>query len=106
MKKEYEEKLKKKKKGKDKKEKEKAKSKIKDDDAPAEEEKEPEERLKELEGRKEKEGAVSEGPRVFELHKSVFQMRVQRLRGQMQAQQMQKRLRDPGLFPSVPSGGV
>lgn len=101
VKKEYEEKMKRK--GKDKKKD--ASKKIKDDDAPAEEEKDPEERLKELESQKEK-TAVDEGPRVFELQKAVYQMRVQRLRNQQQNAQMQQRRKDPNFFPSVPTGGV
>lgn len=111
VKKQWEEKQKKKKKGKDKskkEEKDKGK-KIKDDDEPAaeEEEKDPVEKLKELEGRKtEQEKMGEDGPRMFELQKSVFQMRVQRLRGREQARAVQERMRGLGPLPSVPRGEV
>lgn len=102
---EYEAKLKKKAKSKDKKDGDKGK-KIKDDDEPAAEEVDPEEKLKELEGKREAQGKETEGPRVFELHKSVYQMRVQKLRARLEAAQMQQRRRNPNFFPSVPKDGI
>lgn len=101
-----------------KKEKEKAKAKgkdgekskkIKDDDEPAaeeEEEQDPEAKLKELQAQKDAQGKEPEGPRVFELHKSVYQMRVQKLRARLEAQHQMQRRRNPSFFPSVPKDGI
>ena len=74
-------------------------------------EKEKDEKVKELEAKKSgsAEGgkkAVVEGPRVFELQKQFFQMRLQRKRDAERARQQRERMRQPGLFPSVPSGEV
>ncbi|KXG52535.1 Protein of unknown function DUF1742 [Penicillium griseofulvum] len=43
-------------------------------------------------------------PRVFSLHKNFYQMRIDRLRNIEMAKRNQERLRQPSLFPSVPSG--
>lgn len=102
---EYEAKLKKKAKSKDKKDADKSK-KIKDDDEPAAEEQDPEEKLRELEGKREAQSKEGEGPRVFELHKSVYQMRLQKLRARIEGAQMQKRRRNPNFFPTVPNDGI
>lgn len=100
IKKEYEEKMKKKKgkyKDKDKDKQEKT------GDSKKEEE-EMDGKVKALEAQKDVESQREEGPRIFNLHKSVFQMRVQRLRMAQQAKQTQERLRNPATFPAVPSG--
>lgn len=72
----------------------------------AKEEKEKEAKLKELEGKKEPAKAVVEGPRVFELHKNFFGMRMQKKREGEQAKRNRERLKGLGGFPSVPSGGL
>ncbi|KAJ5745393.1 hypothetical protein N7520_010575 [Penicillium odoratum] len=43
------------------------------------------------------------GSRVFELHKTFYQMRIDRLRGIERAKRNQERLKNPSLFPSVPN---
>ncbi|KAJ9243750.1 hypothetical protein DTO169E5_2379 [Paecilomyces variotii] len=43
-------------------------------------------------------------PRVFSLHKNFYQMRVDRLRNIELAKRNRERLKDPALFPSVPTG--
>ncbi|KAJ5426831.1 hypothetical protein N7465_001901 [Penicillium sp. CMV-2018d] len=45
-----------------------------------------------------------DSPRVFSLHKNFYQMRIDRLRNIEMAKRNQERLRQPSLFPSVPSG--
>ncbi|RJE20110.1 hypothetical protein PHISCL_07562 [Aspergillus sclerotialis] len=113
VKKEYEEKqLKKKEKEKDKK--------SKDEEDSKEKNKANEEQNKKSEKDQEKEkndkidsikksGTASkadEGPRIFSLHKNFYQMRVDRLRNIEAAKRNRERLKDPSLFPSVPSGGL
>ncbi|KGO68491.1 Protein of unknown function DUF1742, fungi [Penicillium italicum] len=43
-------------------------------------------------------------PRIFSLHKNFYRMRIDRLRNIEMAKRNQERLRQPSLFPSVPSG--
>ncbi|KAJ5790517.1 uncharacterized protein N7518_007528 [Penicillium psychrosexuale] len=43
-------------------------------------------------------------PRIFSLHKNFYQMRIDRLRNIEMTKRNQERLRQPSLFPSVPSG--
>ncbi|KAK4867482.1 hypothetical protein LT330_000992 [Penicillium expansum] len=45
-----------------------------------------------------------DSPRIFSLHKNFYQMRIDRLRNIEMAKRNQERLRQPSLFPSVPSG--
>jgi hypothetical protein len=66
-------------------------------------EKEKEEKLKELEEKKEPARAVVEGPRIFELHKNFYQMRIQKKRDAEMAKRNRERMRNPTLFPSAPS---
>lgn len=105
VKKEYEEKLKKKadkRKDKDKDaEKDKKKDEQKEDEK---DEKEKEEKLKELEKKKEPAKATVQGPRIFELHKNFYQMRLQKKRDAEMAKRNRDRLRAPDAFPSVPTG--
>jgi hypothetical protein len=70
------------------------------------EEKEKEEKLKALEKKKEPAKAAIEGPRIFELHKNFYQMRIQKRRDAEQAKRNRDRLRNPASFPSVPSGSI
>jgi hypothetical protein len=109
IKKEYEEKLRKKA------EKRKAKDKAKDKDAEKDtkkdeqkedekDEKEKEDKLKELETKKDPAKAAVEGPRIFELQKNFYQMRLQKKRDAELAKRTRDRLRAPGAFPSVPTG--
>lgn len=107
VKKEYEEKLRKKKEKRKEKEKEKDAEKDKKKDEQKEDEKdekEKEEKLKELEQKKEPAKAVVQGPRIFELHKNFYQMRLQKKRDTEIAKRNRDRLRAPGAFPSVPTG--
>lgn len=67
-------------------------------------EKAKEARLKELEQKKEPEKAKVDGPRVFELQKNFWQMRLQRKRDVEVAKRNRERLRNPTMFPSAPSG--
>ncbi|KAK5116657.1 hypothetical protein LTR62_007331 [Meristemomyces frigidus] len=81
----------------------------KDDDE--KEQKELDEKLKGLEGKKDpsataKERAQIEGPRIFELQKQFWQMRMQKKRDVEAAKRTKERLKQPGAFPSVPQGGL
>lgn len=109
VKKEYEEKIRKKvekrkqkedAKDKDKKKDEKKDEKQEDD----KDEKEKNEALKALEQKKEPEKAVVAGPRIFELQKNFWQMRLQKRRDAEAAKRNMERLRATGGFPSVPTG--
>ena len=61
-------------------------------------------KLKDLEQKKEPEKAKVEGPRVFELQKNFWQMRLQKKRDVEAAKKTRERLRNPTSFPAVPSG--
>lgn len=100
VKKEYEEKMKLKKKKKDSKKDNEKKDKQDDDEEKLE--KEQEEKLKALEGKKQTEKPTVEGPRIFELHKQFYNMRLQRKHNAQAAKRTQERLRSPNAFPSVP----
>lgn len=103
VKKEFEEKQRKKKEKR--KEKDAEKDKKKDEQKEDEkDEKEKEEKLKELEQKKEPAKAAVQGPRIFELHKNFYQMRLQKKRDAEMAKKNRDRLRAPGAFPSVPTG--
>jgi len=107
LKKEFEEKVRKKADKRKEKEKEKKADKDEKKDEKKEDEKdekEQEEKLKELEKKKDPAKATVEGPRVFELHKNFYQMRLQKRREAEIAKRNRDRLRAPGAFPSVPSG--
>jgi len=93
-----EEERKKKEEGKEK-EKEKEKEKVKDKDKGKEEEKEKE---KEREEKKDEPAKIDE-PRIFTLHKTIFDTRVRRYRQQQISKLNQERLRT-NAFPSVPTG--
>ena len=107
LKKEFEEKVRKKAEKRKEKEKEKKADKDEKKDQKKEDEKddkEQEEKLKELEKKKDPAKATVDGPRVFELHKNFYQMRLQKKREAEIAKRNRDRLRAPGAFPSVPSG--
>ncbi|KAL0636707.1 hypothetical protein Q9L58_004315 [Maublancomyces gigas] len=95
VKREYAEKQKKKGKGKDKdkgdKEKEKEKEKEEDKDKPPKEEEPVQEAKK-----------TDEEPRIFRLHKTIFETRIRRVRQQQIAKLNQERVRSSSAFPSVP----
>ncbi|KAL7776633.1 hypothetical protein CFE70_007051 [Pyrenophora teres f. teres 0-1] len=98
VKKEYEEKQKikrEKRKGKDKeKDKEKEKeAKSKEDDEDKEDEK-----------AKEEKAQAELGPRIYQLNKNFYQMRLDKLRNVEIAKRNRERLSNPANFPSVPSG--
>ena len=72
-------------------------------------EKDKEEKLKELEKKKEPAKAAVEGPRIFELHKNFYQMRLQKKRDADVARRNRERLRGSGGvggLPSVPAGDL
>jgi len=72
-------------------------------------EKEKQEKLKRLEEEKQKtepSRAKVEGPRVFELQKNFYQMRLQKKRDAELARRNRERLRNPTAFPNVPSGDL
>lgn len=99
VKKEYEEKINKKKESKkdDKMKREKDK---KDEEEKLE--KEQDEKLKALEDKRQTEKPTVDGPRIFELHKQFFNMRLQRKHNAQASKRTQERLRNPNAFPSVP----
>ncbi|KAI9680537.1 MAG: hypothetical protein M1817_003977 [Caeruleum heppii] len=104
VKKEYEEKVRRKEEGK-KKEKEKEKE--------GEEAKKDDEKEKKKDSGKESEDKKpsatpppEEPPRVFTLHKTFFQQRLDRLRAAEVARRNKERLRNPTTFPSVPRGEI
>ncbi|KAJ5610374.1 hypothetical protein N7510_007093 [Penicillium lagena] len=47
-----------------------------------------------------------DSPRVFALHRNFYQMRVDRLRNIEMAKRNQERMKNPSLFPSVPTGDI
>ncbi|CAL5873851.1 uncharacterized protein PFLUO_LOCUS8134 [Penicillium psychrofluorescens] len=114
VKKEYEEKQRRKKerekkseKDDDKKEKDtKDKEKGKDESEPkANDEKERDEKIDSI--RKGGTGPkADDSPRIFSLHKNFYQMRVDRLRNIEMAKRNQERMKNPSLFPSVPTGDI
>lgn len=106
VKKEFEEKKRKKaEKNKDKnKDAEKDKKKEEQKKEDEKDEKEQEEKLKELEKKKEPAKAAVQGPRIFELQKNFYQMRLQKKRDAEVARRNRERLNAPGAFPSVPTG--
>ena len=111
VKKEYEDKMKKRKKGKKKEEKDANGKKIKDDDDDfgddeKKEESEKDAKIKSLEGQKSAAQDAGSGPRVFMLHKNIFQMRTNRLREAQLAKKRQEQLKSGSLFPSVPKGSL
>jgi len=70
-----------------------------------EDEKVKEEKVKALEEKKigsEQKGNAVEGPRIFELQKNFWQMRMQKRREAEFARKNRERMRQPGLFPAVP----
>ncbi|KAJ5484997.1 Protein of unknown function DUF1742fungi [Penicillium diatomitis] len=111
VKKEYEEKQKRKK------EREKSKKDDKDDskDKDAKDSKQSKEsEANEEKERDEKIDAIKKGnaakpddsQRVFALHKTFYQMRIDRLKGIEMAKRNQERMKNPSLFPSVPSNDL
>ncbi|KAJ5483455.1 hypothetical protein N7530_002701 [Penicillium desertorum] len=115
VKKEYEEKQRRKKErekasSKDNKdEKDKGKDELKDKDKDASEsnandEKDRDDKIAFIQKGSGKETKSDDSPRIFSLHKNFYQMRIDRLRNIEMAKRNQERLRQPSLFPSVPSG--
>ncbi|KAF3399895.1 hypothetical protein F1880_008322 [Penicillium rolfsii] len=112
VKREYEERQKRKKErekqsGKDEKDnekdkKDKADSKEKDSaDSKTKDERERDEKIDSI--KKGTESKPENGPRVFALHKTFYQMRIDRLRGIEMAKRNQERMKNPSLFPAVPT---
>ncbi|PKY02202.1 DUF1742-domain-containing protein [Aspergillus campestris IBT 28561] len=86
----------------DKKEKEKGKGKGDDGDAKKSEK----ERDDKIDSLKKSASSDDTSPRIFALHKTFYQLRLDRLRNAETARRNLQRMRDPSFFPSVPSGGV
>lgn len=72
----------------------------------ADEEKAKDEKLKELESKKDPAKPTLDGPRVFELTKQFWSMRLQKKRDMEQAKRQRERMKELAKtgFPSVPSG--
>ncbi|CDM27882.1 hypothetical protein DTO013E5_9054 [Penicillium roqueforti] len=115
IKKEYEEKQRRKKErekasNKDnKEEKDKGKDKPKDEDkaasdSNAKDEKDRDDKIASIQKGSGTETKSDDSPRIFSLHKNFYQMRIDRLRSIEMTKRNQERLRQPSLFPSVPSG--
>ncbi|KOS44618.1 hypothetical protein ACN38_g4420 [Penicillium nordicum] len=82
-------------------------SKDKDKDAPesnVNDEKDRDDKIASIQKASGTETKSDDSPRVFSLHKNFYQMRIDRLRNIEMAKRNQERLRQPSLFPSVPSG--
>ncbi|MCJ1244337.1 hypothetical protein MMC30_001535 [Trapelia coarctata] len=106
IKKEYEEKMSKKKKAKDKKGKEtddKEKKKDDGEDDSKKAEKERDEKIQAI-SNKQPPTSTDDIPRIYELHKNIFQMRLDRIRNAEISKRNRERLKNPSAFPSVPSG--
>ncbi|KAF2004930.1 DUF1742-domain-containing protein [Amniculicola lignicola CBS 123094] len=108
VKKEYEEKQrlkreKRREKGKDKDKDKDKDTKKKNEDEDIEDEKTKDDKIKELSQSKD-EAAVDLGPRIYTLNKNFYQMRVDKLRNAEIARRNRERMKNPSLFPSVPSG--
>ncbi|KAJ5907833.1 hypothetical protein N7495_000515 [Penicillium taxi] len=111
VKKEYEEKQRKKKEREKKSDKndkdDKDKDDSKDKDKAASDSKSDEkERDEKIDSIKKAETKAEDGPRIFALHKTFYQIRIDRLRGIEMAKRTQQRLRNPSSFPSVPKGDI
>lgn len=75
----------------------------KDEDEDKEDEKAKNDKINQLSKAKE-ETPADQGPRIFILNKNFYQMRLDRIRNAEIAKRNRERLRNPNLFPSVPSG--
>ncbi|KAJ5787232.1 hypothetical protein N7457_002222 [Penicillium paradoxum] len=115
VKKEYEEKQRRKKEREkasskdDKEEKDKSKDDSKDkskdsSEANTNDEKDRDDKIASIRKGSETETKLDDSPRIFSLHKNFYQMRIDRLRNIEMAKRNQERLKNPSLFPSVPSG--
>ncbi|KAJ5725771.1 uncharacterized protein N7483_007128, partial [Penicillium malachiteum] len=108
VKQEYEEKQRRKKeKAKDEKDKDKDDSKDKDksaSDSKTKDEKERDDKIDSIKNASsDSDTKPDNSPRIFELHKNFYQMRIDRLRSIEMAKRNQERMKNPSLFPSVPT---
>ncbi|KAI5199076.1 DUF1742-domain-containing protein [Aureobasidium subglaciale] len=107
VKKEYEEKMKKKQQKKDK-SKDKDKDKDKDATDKDKEEQERDDKIKALTDKADAsstaKSSVDDSPRVFQLQKHFYNQRLEKMRNAEAAKRARERMRNPQLFPSVPSG--
>ncbi|MCJ1237135.1 hypothetical protein MMC14_005119 [Varicellaria rhodocarpa] len=111
IKKEYEEKMKKKKKAKDDQKEEKGKEDAKDQKdgkKPRDEEDQRAEKEKDEKVLDRIKAVTSKDlePRIFSLHKNIYQMRLDRIRNAEIAKRNRERLKNPTTFPSVPGGDL
>ncbi|KAG9685188.1 hypothetical protein KCU95_g18413, partial [Aureobasidium melanogenum] len=109
VKKEYDEKMKKKQQKKDKANDKDKDKKDKEKDNNDKDEKERDDKIKALTDKAEGSSSTSkpgveDGPRVFQLQKHFYNMRLEKRRNAEAAKRNQERLRNPSLFPSVPTG--
>ncbi|KAF2280604.1 DUF1742-domain-containing protein [Westerdykella ornata] len=105
VKKEYEEKQKLKREKRKEKEKEKGKDKEsekKDEEEDKAEEKAKDAKIAQLSKTKD-EAQTAQGPRIYSLNKSFYQMRLDRIRNAEIAKRNREKMSDPNYFPSVPS---
>ncbi|KAL2223387.1 VPS4-associated protein 1 [Thermoascus aurantiacus ATCC 26904] len=52
------------------------------------------------------ESKPDDSPRIFALHKTFYQMRIDRIRNMEIAKRNRERLKDPSFFPKVPTGDL
>ncbi|KAF2799036.1 DUF1742-domain-containing protein [Melanomma pulvis-pyrius CBS 109.77] len=78
-------------------------AKKKEEDQDKEDEKANSDKLKELSKSKD-ESQIDLGPRIYTLKKNFYQMRLDKIRNAEIAKRNRERLKNPTLFPSVPSG--
>jgi len=108
IKKEYEEKAAKKAKSKDKKDAGKDsddKKKEETDDDAKKGEKEMNDKIQAI-SNKQPSSSTDDIPRIYELHKNIFQMRLDRIRNAEITKRNRERLKNPSAFPSVPRGDL
>lgn len=108
VKKEYDDKMKKKQQKKDKAKDKDAKDKEKEKATDDKDEKERDDKIKALTDKADASSTskpgTDDGPRVFQLQKHFYNMRLEKMRNAEAAKRNRERLRNPSLFPSVPTG--
>ncbi|KAL2393188.1 hypothetical protein ABEF93_000814 [Exophiala dermatitidis] len=75
-----------------------------DDDGKAE--KERDDKIKAVQAGANSNDQTGATPRVYALHRTFYQMRLERARSLEQAKRAQQRMRDPNLFPAAPKGDI
>ncbi|KAK5064932.1 hypothetical protein LTR84_000766 [Exophiala bonariae] len=103
---EYEEKQRKKKSKKSSKDDDKDKGKKKDEDDESKAERERDDKIKAIQAGTGETDKTEDLPRIYNLHRNFYQMRLDKLRNQEIAKRNQQRLNSPGFFPATPKGDV